>query len=55
MRTSPEFAADPIGTVCDPAALLDAHRDGMSHEELHRRAYAGEFPATVAPDPRLPV
>jgi catechol 2,3-dioxygenase len=55
MRTSPEFTADPIGTVCDPGALLDAYRNGMSHEELHRRAYAGEFPATVAPDPRLPV
>jgi catechol 2,3-dioxygenase len=54
MRTSPEFEADPIGTVCDPGALLEAHRDGMSHEELHRAAYAGEFPPTLAPDPRLP-
>ena len=55
MRTSPEFSADPIGTVCDPAALLEAYRGGMGHEELHRAAYAGEFPPTLAPDPRLPV
>ena len=54
MRTSPEFDANPIGTPCDPGALLDAHRSGMSHEELHRAAYSGEFPPTVEPDPRLP-
>jgi catechol 2,3-dioxygenase len=55
MRTSPEFTANPIGAPCDPGALLDAHRGGMSDEELHRAAYAGEFPPTVPPDPRLPV
>ena len=54
MRTSPEFDANPIGTPCDPGALLDAHRSGMSHDDLHRAAYAGEFPPTVEPDPRLP-
>ena len=54
IRTSPEFDANPIGTPCDPGALLDAHRSGMSHEDLHRAAYAGEFPPTVDPDPRLP-
>jgi catechol 2,3-dioxygenase len=54
MRTSPEFSANPIGAPCDPGALLDAHRAGMSFEELHRAAYAGEFPPTVDPDPRLP-
>jgi catechol-2,3-dioxygenase len=55
MRTSPEFNANPIGTPCDPAAMLEAHRAGMNHEELHRAAYAGEYPPTVPPDPRLPV
>lgn len=45
---------DPIGTVCDPGAVLEADRDGMNHEELHRAAYAGEFPPTMAPDQRLP-
>jgi catechol-2,3-dioxygenase len=54
MRTSSEFDANPIGTPCDPGALLDAYRSGMSHEDLHRAAYAGEFPPTVEPDPRLP-
>jgi catechol 2,3-dioxygenase len=55
LRTSSDFDADPIGPGCDPGALLEAYRSGMSHEQLHRRAYAGEFLATVAPDPRLPV
>ena len=54
MLTSPEFAANPIGTPCDPGALLDAHRGRTSFEELHRAAYVGEFPPTVEPDPRLP-
>jgi catechol-2,3-dioxygenase len=54
MGTSREFTANPIGTPCDPGALPDAHRGGMSFEELHRAAHAGEFPPEVEPDPRLP-
>jgi catechol 2,3-dioxygenase len=52
MVSSPQFAAEPIGTFCDPEALLAAWRAGADIDELHRRAYAGEFPPTTAPDLR---
>ena len=34
---------NPPGTPVDPAKLIEARNDGMSLEELHERAYAGEF------------
>lgn len=43
IRTSPQFAANPIGTPVDPAQMVAAREAGASFEELHRRAYAGEF------------
>lgn len=52
MQTSPEFAAKPMGTYVAPDRLLAARRAGMSFAELHRRAYAGEFPPTHSVDPR---
>jgi catechol 2,3-dioxygenase len=52
MVSSPQFASEPIGTFCDPEALLAAWRAGADLEELHRRAYAGEFPPTTEPDLR---
>ena len=54
MRSAPEFAADPIGTPIDPDAYLAAHEAGTSFEELHRRAYAGEFRPSGPIDLRLP-
>jgi catechol 2,3-dioxygenase len=54
LRSAPEFAANPIGKACDPQALLAAWRDGVSAEEVHRRAYAGEFEPTEPLDLRLP-
>jgi catechol-2,3-dioxygenase len=54
MRSAPEFAADPIGTQIDPDRLLDARGEGMSPEEIHRRAYAGEFVPDAPLDLRLP-
>jgi catechol 2,3-dioxygenase len=54
MRTAPEFAADPIGTPCDPEALIAAWHAGATVEELHRRAYAGEFRPDEPMDLRLP-
>lgn len=54
MRTSPEFAANPIGIPVDPNQMLKARRDGMSPAEIHRRAYAGEFRPSQPMDPRLP-
>jgi catechol-2,3-dioxygenase len=54
MRTSADFAADPIGSFVDPDALVAASAAGMSAEEIHRRAYAGEFAPQGEPDLRLP-
>lgn len=54
IRTSPEFAAEPIGQPVDPAALVAARKEGLSMEEIHRRAYAGEMPASGDYDIRIP-
>jgi catechol 2,3-dioxygenase len=55
VTTSPEFAADPIGKFVDPDQLLAAHEAGATDEELHQRAYAGEFTPAEQPDLRFPV
>jgi catechol 2,3-dioxygenase len=54
MTTSPEFAANLVGTWVDPDAMIVAWEGGASAEELHRRAYAGEFPPIRRPNLRLP-
>jgi catechol 2,3-dioxygenase-like lactoylglutathione lyase family enzyme len=54
IRTAPEFVADPIGPFIDPDALVRAHAEGMDAAEIHRRSYAGEYPATEPPDLRVP-
>ena len=51
IRTSPEFAANPMGTFVDPDKMIAARKIGMSFAELHRRAYAGEFPPSRDVDP----
>ena len=53
MRTSPDFAADPIGKLMDPEKIIAAHQAGASHAEIHRRAYAGEFPPSGPVDLRV--
>ncbi len=62
MRTSPQFASDPIGKPVDPEQMIAAHQAGASFAQLHERAYAGEFqPATPLDlhvplgDPRAPL
>ena len=55
MTTSPQFAANPIGAPIDGDALVSARAEGASPEEIHRRAYAGEFPPTKPFDPRVPL
>jgi len=55
MRTSPDFAADPIGTFVDPAQIIAARTAGASLADIHRRAYAGEFPPSGPMDPRFPL
>ena len=49
MRTSPDFAANPIGVFVDPArvAELAEEREGLA--EIHRRAMAGELAPSHAP------
>jgi catechol 2,3-dioxygenase len=53
MRSSPEFAARPIGAFVDPNKLIAARAAGMAPAELHRRAYAGELPPSKPMDPRI--
>lgn len=55
MRISPDFAKNPIGIPVDPAKMIVARKGGASREELHRRAFAGEFPPAEPFDPRLPM
>ncbi len=55
MRTSPDFAADPIGKFVDPDQIVAARKAGASHSEVHRRAYAGEFSPSEPMDPRVPL
>jgi catechol-2,3-dioxygenase len=55
MRTSPDFAANPIGVQVDPEKLIAARAAGASPTEVHRRAFAGEFDPKTPLDPRLPM
>jgi catechol 2,3-dioxygenase len=43
MRTSPVFAKRPMGQYVDVEKMLKAREEGATSEELHERAYAGEF------------
>lgn len=43
MRTSPEFAANPIGVFVDPDRVAEAAADGASFEEIHARAMEGAY------------
>jgi catechol-2,3-dioxygenase len=52
MRISPEFGTNALGTPVDPDKLVAARQAGMAFEQLHRRAFAGEFPPTKPMDPR---
>lgn len=52
MRTSPEFAAMPMGRYIDPEKLTAARAAGASADDIHRRAYRGEFVPDQPVDPR---
>jgi catechol 2,3-dioxygenase len=47
MATSPEFAANPIGVLFDPAKVFAAYKAGAAPHDLRQRVMAGEFPATM--------
>jgi catechol 2,3-dioxygenase len=49
MRTSQEFAANPIGVLFDPARAYDAVQNGKTHEELHRAMMAGHLKSDAPP------
>src|ERR1700693_1438498 len=53
MRTSPDFATRPLGKFVDPDAMIAARAKGLSAEEVHRKAYAGEYPPTKPMDPKV--
>ncbi|MBC7577033.1 MAG: VOC family protein [Tardiphaga sp.] len=53
MKTSAEFAVNPIGMAFDGDRLLEARAAGASSEEIHRRAYAGEFAPGAPLDLRM--
>lgn len=55
MRTTPEFAANPIGVSVDPDRMVAARQAGASSDELHQRAYAGEFEPNAPLDLRIPI
>lgn len=55
MRTSPLFASNPIGTPVDPDKMVAAREAGASFEELHRRAYEGEWKPDVEQDLHIPM
>jgi catechol 2,3-dioxygenase len=55
MRTSPDFASNPIGVPVDPAKMVEARKGGASREDLHRRAFAAEFLPAEPLDPRVPL
>lgn len=54
MNSSPEFAEDPIGVTLEPDLVVQARDNGATADELHRRAYAGEFTSDGPLNLRLP-
>ncbi len=55
MRTSPQFASNPIGMPIDPEQMVTARQTGASFAELHQRAYAGEFQPSGPLDLHVPL
>jgi catechol-2,3-dioxygenase len=53
MKTSSQMVANPIGVPVDPEKMIEARKAGTSVEEIHERAYAGEWPTEF--DPRVPL
>jgi catechol-2,3-dioxygenase len=49
MQTSEEFKANPIGQFVDPARVAADRADGLSFEEIHAKAMAGEYAPDQAP------
>jgi hypothetical protein len=54
MRTSPDFAANPIGTFFDPDKVLNAFKSGQPFATLQPAMRAGEFAPERTPNIGLP-
>jgi catechol 2,3-dioxygenase len=54
MRTSPDFAKNPIGVEVDPPKLIAARAAGTSLADVYRRSRAGEFTPERPGDLRFP-
>ncbi len=55
ISSSQDFAENPIGTWFDPEKLVEARGEGLSFEEIHQRARAGEYlPERIPEDIFLP-
>jgi catechol-2,3-dioxygenase len=52
MQSSPDYHKNPMGAFVDADKLVAACQSGMSLAELHRRAYAGEFPPSHPMNPQ---
>ena len=55
MRTSPDFAANPIGVQVDPEKLIAARAAGAEPHGGPLRAFAGEFDPKTPLDQLLPM
>jgi catechol 2,3-dioxygenase len=54
MRTSPDFAANPIGTFFDPAKVHDAFKAGAEFKTLQKAIRDGAYLPNPIPDIGLP-
>ena len=55
IASSLEFASNPIGTYFDPEQLVEARSKGLTFQEIHRKARAGEYlPSEIPQDIFLP-
>ena len=52
LRTQQCMRDNPMGSYVDPDRMLEAYRQGASDDELHERAFGGEFIPDPLPDPR---
>ena len=54
MRTSPDFAANPIGTFFDPAKVYDEFRSGADFKTLQKSIRGGAYLPNLVPNIGLP-
>jgi len=54
MRTSPDFAANPIGTFFDPASVYADFKSGLEFKSLQTSIRAGEYKPASIPGIGLP-